>query len=412
MKTKVYIFNSMCRGAAYGVGTYIDLLINTLEQTSIEFGVVNLFCLEADPTDEIKDGHHTISIPKAPFNDVQGQKKYARSVAYLLSEFIHVEKDTKLVFHLNFMTEPYLVTYLKRLFPKCRVLLVAHYTNWSFSLMGDEGKLLEIVGKPSRKRLPYEKVIVSDLKNDIRMINKVDKFVCVANHTLNTFMKVGNIDMSKCMVVNNALRDEYTPVSLKTKQELRQKYRIGKDEVVVLYVGRLDYVKGVRFLLEAFNLVLDKIPTAHLFLIGEGDFSSCLNWANSNWSHISFSGRLSRENVFDIYKLADVGVVCSLHEEFGLVATEMMMNALPMVVTDTGGLSEIIDHRVNGVKIPVESKDDKRTIPTEELSKSICELASNKSLAYTLSEKAREKFLVKYEQKMFVQKMSELYSNI
>ena len=412
MKTKVYIFNSACRGAAYGVGTYIEMLTSSLENTSIEYGIVNLFSEAAEPADETKNGHHTVNIPKAPVNGMNGQKKYARSVAYLLSEFITVGKETKLVFHLNFMTEPYLVAYLKRLFPKCKVVLVAHYTNWSFTLMGDEAKLLEIVDKPPRKRTPLEKAIVSDLRNDIRMINKVDKFVCVANHTLDTFRKVAKIDMSKCMVVNNALRDEYVPVTPEARQELRKKYRIGNDETVILYVGRLDYVKGIRFLLESFNQVLEKIPAAHLFLVGEGDFAACMSWAKTNWSHVSFTGRLSRDQVFDFYKLADVGVVCSLHEEFGLVATEMMMNALPMVATDTGGLAEIVDQRVTGVKIPVVSKENNRIVSTEELADAICELATNKPMAHSYGEHARSKFLEKYEQSLFTQKMINLYNSL
>lgn len=412
MKTKVYIFNSLCRGAVYGVGTYIEMLMSALKQTSIECGMVNLFSQVSEPTDERKDGYHAVNIPKPPVNDPNVQKKYARSVAYLLSEFISVEKDDKLIFHLNFMTEPDLVIYLRRLFPRCKIVLVAHYTNWSFVLMGDEGKMLEIVQKPPRKRTSSEKIIVSDLKKDIRMIKKVDKFICVANHTLNSFKKVGDIDTSKCMVINNALRDEYIPVSLEIRQKLREKYRIGKDDSVVLYVGRLDYVKGVRFLLEAFDLVLEKHPATHLFLVGEGDFPACMDWAKNNWSHISFTGRLPREQVLDFYKLADIGVVCSLHEEFGLVATEMMMNKLPIIVSDTGGLSEMIDHRVSGIKIPVENKDDKRVIPTDRLAESICEILSDKSVAKLFGDKARLEFVEKYEQNIFIEKMMAVYNNL
>lgn len=412
MKTKVYIFNSLCRGAAYGVGTYIEMLLNALEQTSIEFGMVNLFSQVSEPVDEVINGHHTINIPSAPVSVKNGQKKYARCVAYLLSEFISIEKNCKLIFHLNYMTEPDLVIYLKRLFPKCKVVLIAHYTNWSFALMGDECRLLEILKKKPRKRLPSERVIVSDFKKDVRMISKVDKFVCVANHTLNSFIRAGNIDISKCIIVNNALRDEYSPVSLETKHSLRGKYRIGKEEAVVLYVGRLDYVKGVRFLLEAFNLVLEREPAAHLFLVGEGEFSSCMSWAKNNWSHISFTGRLPREQVFDFYKFADVGVVCSLHEEFGLVATEMMMNKLPIIVSDTGGLSEIIDHRVSGIKIPIEKKEDKRIISTDSLAEAICEILSDSSMAKLFSEKARLDFMEKYEQNKFIEAMGKIYNNL
>ena len=54
--------------------------------------------------------------------------------------------------------------------------------------------------------------------------------------------------------------------------------------------------------------------------------------------------------------MADVGIACSLHEEFGLVAIEMMMNKLPIIVSDVGGLDEIVENEFSGLKSHVKNK--------------------------------------------------------
>jgi glycosyltransferase involved in cell wall biosynthesis len=66
---------------------------------------------------------------------------------------------------------------------------------------------------------------------------------------------------------------------------------------------------------------------------------------------ILFSGFVEEEILLKLQKCADVSVVPSLFEPFGIVALEAMAAGSPVVVSDTGGLSEIVDHDLNGVKV-------------------------------------------------------------
>ena len=208
-KIKVFIFNSLCRGSLYGIGTYIRELIVALDKAHIDYGIVNLYGTGNDVTTSEEAGHITINIPRVQFINKNGSKYYTRNVSYLLQEFIKTEKDVKLIFHLNFMTDPDLVDSLKRKFPKSKVVLVAHYSNWSFDLMGDEGQLKKILKKPAKSREGREQAIYTAFKADLKMIRKVDCFVCVARHTLETYQKYGTIDINRCSVINNALADDY-----------------------------------------------------------------------------------------------------------------------------------------------------------------------------------------------------------
>lgn len=411
-KNKIIIFNNVCRGAVYGVGTYIKTLTETLKDSNMDFSFVNLYGKGENVTKTTENELTVINIPSVKYNNRYGVKRYARNVSFLLREFITHGKDEKLIFHLNFMTAPELVISLKKMYPQSKILLVAHYTNWSFTLLGDKRKLYEILQKSASKRNLIERKIVSELKDDIRMIKKVDKFVCVAAHTLEPFIRFGGIDENKCLVINNAINDEYNEMSSEDRNELRSKYRISKDEEVILFVGRLDIVKGIGLLLESFDKILDSRPNAHLYLVGEGDFNTWLHYSKDNWSHISFTGHLNKQQVADFYNIADVGIIPSLHEEFGLVATEMMMYKLPIVVSDVGGLAEIVVDGETGLKVPISYDEEDSHTSSQIMCDKVIQLLIDKVFAKKLAKNGRSRFLRHYENMLFREKMLGLYNQL
>lgn len=411
-RTKVYIFNSLCRGSLYGIGTYIRELQSTLDKAGIDYGIVNLYGLGNDVAISEEAGHRTINIPRVQYHSRKDPKYYTRNVSYLLREFIQEDKEVKLIFHLNFMSDPDLVDALKKQFHKSKIVLVAHYTNWSFDLMGDEDQLRKILKKPAKSRKGREQAIQDAFKADLKMIRKVDRFVCVAQHTLRTYQKYGTVNLDKCTVINNALTDNYHFIEDKEKNTIRNKYYIRSDEQVLLFAGRLDPVKGVEPLIQAFMILKENHPRLRLYLLGEGDYNHWLNTAENNWSQITFTGKLSKEKVQDFYNIADVGVVCSLHEEFGLTAIEMMMNQLPIVVSDAGGLDEIVENEISGLKVHVETKDKQRTINPQELADKISCFLDDKSLSQRIAKGARKRFLEKYEAANYSAQMVELYQAI
>ena len=64
--------------------------------------------------------------------------------------------------------------------------------------------------------------------------------------------------------------------------------------------------------------------------------------ANPFWSRVVLTGFIPKEQLFELYAIAEFGVVPSVYEEFGFVAAEMMMNKLPVLVNQTTGLREIV----------------------------------------------------------------------
>jgi len=409
MKRKVYIFSGESRAAAYGIGTYIKQLTDSLQGTDIEYEIVYLHSKGNEVAITEEAGYKQISVPAVTSTLKKSAQYYQRNIAYLLKEFIPEDKGTQYIFHLNFMTNPDIVSILKKMF-KCKVITTVHYTNWSFALLGNQEKLKDILTK--KQLNSNEKGIKRGIKADKKMLEKSDSFICVAQHTLDSFQDICGIDTTKGILINNALEDTYKELSCDEKITIRQKYRISQETKIIIFAGRLDEVKGLRFLISAYKEVLKTNPNTHLFIAGEGDFNSWLSEAKNDWIKITFTGKLDKEQLYELYSIADVGVVPSLHEEFGYVAIEMMMHEIPLVVTDTGGLAEIVEEAISGLKVPVQSNEEKRTIDTATMADKMRILLSNQEYAKELGRNGRLRFLEKYELGLFKEKMKNLYLNI
>ena len=409
-KRKVYVFAGAYRAALYGIGTYIELLIACMKDSDIDFELIYLNAKGQEVSSIEKDGYRQISIPTVNYTQ-RNARYYARNVVYILRELIPEDKNIQYLFHLNFMENPELAMYLRKMF-RSKTVLVVHYTNWSFSLSGNYQQLKTILHKPSKQLDPSERLIRQSVYNEKKMIPNCKQLVFVAKHTMDAFSDLHSIDPAKCLVVNNALRDTYNPMSCLQKSSLRQKYQISDDTFVILFAGRFDDVKGVSFLIKAFKKIAKENPQARLIIAGEGNFSQWLKESDKYWTKITFTGRLDKKQLYEFYNIADVGVICSLHEEFGLVALEMMMHALPVVVTKTGGLDEIVEDNVSGLKVPVRTLKGKRQVDVRCLSEKIQLLLDNPSLAKEIGENGRKRFLDKFELSVFKEKILNLYNNL
>ena len=98
---------------------------------------------------------------------------------------------------------------------------------------------------------------------------------------------------------------------------------------------------------------------------------------------VYFTGYLNAKQVANMYKCADVSVFPSTYEPFGIVALEAMLAEVPVVVSDIGGLNEIVDHGKNGLKAYAGNANS--------IADSITELLYNKKLCDTVVKNAKAK---------------------
>ncbi len=132
----------------------------------------------------------------------------------------------------------------------------------------------------------------------------------------------------------------------------RKKYMSPGDKLV-FFVGRLVYEKGVQTVLEAMPLIMSKVPNVKFVVAGSGPHLNQLKGLVTEFGlddKVRFVGHVDTDDLCAFYSIADLTVVPSLYEPFGMVVLESMAMGTPTIVADTGGLSEIVVHEETGLK--------------------------------------------------------------
>ena len=163
------------------------------------------------------------------------------------------------------------------------------------------------------------------------------------------------------------------------------------NEKIILFMGRLVYEKGVQHLISAMPKILNGYHDSKLVICGKGGMLEELQ-AQVNAMGISnkvyFAGYMQGKDVQRMYKVADIAVFPSTYEPFGIVALEAMLSENPVVVSDIGGLNEIVQHRENGMKAYCGNPNS--------IADSILELLYDHKLCADITKKARNKVRSEY----------------
>lgn len=404
---KIFFIKSGNRASLYGIGTYMRELTKILLAADIDFEVINLFSPVREVIENYDNGYREISIPDEK-NATEQTLQYLENACRVMKFKLSWKSSQIPIFHLNLMFHHGFCTMLKEQF-KAKVVLTIHYTNWSFALLGNRELLSLILNKTIESRNNFENSIIKSVRNDELLINNCDNFIYISRHSIQAY---SNIRKHNGIYIPHALEDKFIHRNPTERADIRNKYYFSENEKIVLFVGRLDYVKGIFSLIESFKKVLQHDKNARLVIAGNGNYTPLLSIAQTFWSKITFTGFLPQSQLSELYAITDVGVIPSLHEEFGYVALEMMMNRLPIIVTDAGGLNEIISDNLNGCKIPLFRTKDQIKINTDSLANQILAILSELSLAERLGNHARKLFLEKYETKQYADKMLNFYNSL
>lgn len=184
------------------------------------------------------------------------------------------------------------------------------------------------------------------------------------------------------IIPNGVSTDEFSTVSVAAPP---------KNEKYIYFIGRLVREKGVQVLIDAAPKILGVFPEARFIIAGTGPYEEQLRARvrERGLEHrFYFAGFVDDKTKNRFYSQSSVAVFPSLYEPFGIVALEAMASKTPVVVSDTGGLSEIVEHGKDGMKCYVDSP--------ESLADNIMAILGDARLAEKLSlngyEKARNKY--------------------
>lgn len=168
---------------------------------------------------------------------------------------------------------------------------------------------------------------------------------------LNYYGVKNNKIINAQMTVNvEKIQKHVSKIDVNQRENLRLKYNASKDDAIFLYVGRLLDWKGIRELISAIGSITD--VRAKLWIVGTGELADEVINVAAKTQRISYFGRISTDLLLDIYHAADVFVLPSYWEPWGLVINEAMAAGKPIITTDTVGcVDDLLINHWNGLII-------------------------------------------------------------
>ncbi len=183
------------------------------------------------------------------------------------------------------------------------------------------------------------------------MANRADRVITCSHYMRGHVADIYDLEEGRISVIPNGI----DPLDLQPVDDLptlRSRFAAPHERLVLL-VGRLVYEKGFQLALEALPGLIERVGGVRFLVAGSGTHEAELKeqaHALGLTEHGTFLGWIGDDVLHSLYRIADLCVVPSLYEPFGLVALEAMASGCPCIVADTGGLREVVPHDEVGLR--------------------------------------------------------------
>ena len=228
------------------------------------------------------------------------------------------------------------------------------------------------------------------------MANRAERVVTCSAYMREHVADICGLEEERIAVVPNGI-DPAELVPVADLDELRARFA-APDERLVLLVGRLVYEKGFQLALEALPTLVERVGNVRFLVAGSGTHEAELRKQAAELgldAHGTFLGWIGDDVLHSLYRIADLTVVPSIYEPFGLVALEAMASDCPCLVADTGGLREVVPNEDVGLRF--RSRDPaslavmaERILTDPELRDRLVAEASEHVLGFDWSDVARQ----------------------
>jgi glycogen synthase len=183
------------------------------------------------------------------------------------------------------------------------------------------------------------------------MARRAERVITCSHYMRGHVADVYDIGEARVTVIPNGIDPaDLQPVA--DLDELRARFA-APDERLVLLVGRLVYEKGFQLALDAMPRVIRRAGRVRFLVAGSGTHEVELRKQARKLGltrHGTFMGWIGDDVLHSLYRIADLCVVPSIYEPFGLVALEAMASGCPCIVADTGGLREVVPNADVGLR--------------------------------------------------------------
>jgi glycogen(starch) synthase len=183
--------------------------------------------------------------------------------------------------------------------------------------------------------------------------NRSDRVIACSYYMREQIADIFGVPDERVAVIPNGIDPEdLQPHDEPELRRLRGEFAAPTEKLVLL-IGRLVYEKGFQLALEAMPRLIEAVPNTRFLVAGSGTHEQELRRQAAElrlMEHGSFLGWIGDDVLHSLYPIADICVVPSIYEPFGLVALEAMASGCPCIVADTGGLREVVPHEEVGLR--------------------------------------------------------------
>jgi glycogen(starch) synthase len=237
-------------------------------------------------------------------------------------------------------------------------------------------------------------------------LTKIQRIICVSEYVKRQIIYGFGLPECRMVTIPNGVDPEDFKNLPQFEVEQFRKDFIHSCDRIILFVGRLIWEKGVHVLIASMPAILKKV-NAKLVIVGNGPYKEFLKRYVERCGlngKVVFAGSIDDKTLKLMYQAADVSVVPSLHEPFGITAIEAFAAQTPLVVADSGGLSEIVENDRTGVK----------TVPNDpkSLAEGVTKILLDPLFADHLKSNAYKELLEKYTWEKVGSRIRRLYQNL
>ncbi len=228
------------------------------------------------------------------------------------------------------------------------------------------------------------------------MANRAERVITCSSYMRAHVADIYGLEEERVKVIPNGI-DPGDLVPVADLEDLRLRFAQPDDQLVLL-VGRLVYEKGFQLALEALPGLIERVGKVRFLVAGSGTHEQELRQQATVLGldeHGTFLGWIGDDVLHSLYRIADLTVVPSIYEPFGLVALEAMASGCPCLVADTGGLREVVPNEDVGLRF--EARDPQslsamaeRLLTDEELRDRLVAEASEHVLTFDWADVARQ----------------------
>ena len=176
-------------------------------------------------------------------------------------------------------------------------------------------------------------------------LSAADMVIANSEYTKQNIIRHYNIDSNKIKVVHFGIDHDNPDYNIDYNSKLSD------HDKVVLFLGRVTLQKGPDYFVEAAKRTLEFVPNARFVVAGTGDMLPRMIEKSAELGisdRMLFTGFLKGEDVHKAFKMADLYVMPSVSEPFGLVALESAKNGTPLIISKQSGVSEVL---TNALKV-------------------------------------------------------------